>query len=84
MDTITFITVKTRSEVVSALAALREEWSAVSDDESLVGVEGSIGLFLADVVEAIGLLPEERAEVLGAGLSKDLEVFMDIPVSVAG
>ena len=68
---------------VDALAKIRKEWELTADGESLVDVEASVGLLLADIVVALGLPPVEIVQVLGAKLAGELQdIFpeMDRPL----
>ncbi len=51
---------------IAGLTRLRQEWQEAAGSKPLVEVQGSVGLLLTDVVNAIGLLPEEAAQVLGS------------------
>jgi hypothetical protein len=61
-----------RLEAIDALAHLREEWMEAADC-SLVDVETSVGLFLADVTRALGLSAEEQMQVLGSALYAEIQ-----------
>jgi hypothetical protein len=60
----------TRQQVIRAIATLRQDWEA-SAEGSLLGIEGSVGLILSDIVNLIGLKPEEQIEALGQQLYLD-------------
>lgn len=60
-----------RQAVVYALAKMRSEWQE-TDADSLVDVEASVGLLLADLGTALGLSPEELRESLGDALYQEL------------
>lgn len=53
------------------LAALRKEWEASAEGESLVCVSGSVGLILFDVTAKLGLTSDEQALVLGNQLLQE-------------
>jgi len=59
-----------RSNVIDALARLRQEWEASIDGESLIDVQASVGLLLGDVVMMIGLSRDEQVTVLGEELRR--------------
>lgn len=61
-----------RPEAIDALAHLREEWMEAVDC-SLVDVDTSVGLFLADVTRALGLNQEEQMQVLGSSLYAEIQ-----------
>ncbi len=54
-----------RDKAIDGLTRLRQEWQEAAKGKPLVEVQANVGLLLADVVNAIGLLPEEAAQVLG-------------------
>ena len=69
--------VTTRQQMVNGLARFRTDWEELANGESLIDVEGSVGLNLADVVKALGFTPSEASAVLGAELSNDVEGFIE-------
>ena len=72
MDTQFQIPLIMRPHVIDALTQIRQEWEQAADGQSLVDVQGSVGLLFADVAVAIGLTPEETKHVFGANLSGEL------------
>jgi len=62
-----------QDQVVLALARIRQEWELAAQGESLIQVEASVGLLLADLVTALGFPPVERVQVLGQRLVDDLQ-----------
>jgi hypothetical protein len=65
-----------RPNVITALIQIREDWEVAADGDSLVDVRGSVGMLFGDIVDAVGLTYEERCQVLGENLSKDLNEIM--------
>ena len=61
-----------RTNVVSALANLRQEWQDAAD-RSLMSVHGNVALLLADVTMSIGLDTIEQMQVMGADLTQELD-----------
>jgi hypothetical protein len=61
-----------KSQIISALANIAEQWQEAAEGESLVDVQTSVGLLLFDVLLAIGLNREEQETVLGAGLRREV------------
>ena len=55
-----------RDAAIDGLTCLRRDWQEAAEGRPLAEVHGNIGLMLADVVHAIGLLPEEAAQILGS------------------
>ena len=53
-----------RLDVIGSLARLREEWQEAVDGQSLIDVQGSVGLLLGDVVMLLGLSADEQSAVL--------------------
>jgi len=56
-----------RDAAIEGLTRMRQEWQDAANGAPLNGVQTSVGLLLLDVVNAIGLLPEEAALVMGEG-----------------
>ena len=54
-----------RDNAIDGLIRLRQEWQEAANGKPLAEIQGSIGLLLADVVAALGFLPEEAALILG-------------------
>jgi hypothetical protein len=66
--------VKTR--VVESLALLRKEWEAAAEGESLLNIEGSVGLLLFDIVNRLELTVEEQRVLLGKDLFDEMASFL--------
>jgi hypothetical protein len=62
--------------IVATLARIRKEWQEATGSSSLIDVEGSIGLLLADVINGIGLATEEQVQVLGRDPFQELQDFL--------
>lgn len=62
-----------QDQVVLALARIRQEWELAAQGESLIQVEASVGLLLADLVMALGFPPVEKEQVLGPELAGQLQ-----------
>lgn len=54
-----------RIRVIAGLLRLRRELEMVAEDEKLTLAETWQGMLLADVVQAIGLSPDEQRATLG-------------------
>lgn len=65
MSMVKVVRILDRDEAIAGLTRLREEWQDAANGAPLSDVQASVGLLLVDVVNAIGLLPEEAAQVLG-------------------
>ncbi len=73
-----------RSTVVDVLACIRQEWEEAAG-ESLVGIQGSVGLILADLVSGLALRPSEQIQVLGSALHAELQgILVTIPENGKG
>lgn len=68
-----------RIQTITALATLRQEWQAAAQGESLLNVEGNVGLFLADLVNTLGLSAHEQIVVLGQALFDELRDLLNAP-----
>ena len=62
-----------RPNVVEVLANFRQEWELSADGESLVDIQGSIGLILFDLVIGLALIRYEQVQVLGSTLFQELQ-----------
>ena len=60
-----------RAEVVSALAHFRCAWEEAAGDQSLIDIEVSLGMLLADVAISLHLSGDELKAVLGERLKAD-------------
>lgn len=69
-----------RDLAIAGISQVRQEWQSLAGDQSLLDVQGSVGLLLADIAQAIGLEPEERVCALGPDLVMDYEDFLSIQV----
>lgn len=69
-------TSSTQSNIVKVLTTLRSEWENVANGQSLVTVNGSIGLILFDIVGRLGLSTEDASVLLGPKLFIELTELM--------
>jgi hypothetical protein len=65
-------------ELVPTLAKLRYEWQQAANGESLLDMDANVGLMLADIVNSLGLTPQEQARVLGKELLGELSAMLEI------
>lgn len=68
-----------RFEFVESLARIREEWQAAANGDSLLDLEGNVGLFFADIVNGLGLRSDEQAKVLGPTLFQEMQELLNSP-----
>ncbi len=61
------------SQIVDAIAKIRQEWEQAANGESLTDISGSVGLLLADLVSAMGLTPDEQVQALGIDLYSETQ-----------
>ena len=66
-------------QVIHALANFRREWQSAAGDTSLLTIQGSVGLILADLVRELGLPAETQIEILGADLFTEVQEKLDSP-----
>ena len=66
-------------QLVSTLTRIREEWQEAAGSSSLIEVEGNVGMLLADVINGVGLQHDERIQVLGADLFREMQDFLNSP-----
>ena len=74
------IVIMARPQMVNAIARIRKDWE--QEDESLVDIEASVGLILADVVEALGFSEEEKLAALGPSIYVDIQQLMQVTYSI--
>ena len=68
-----------RDQAIQGLATLRESWQEAAADQSLLEMESSVGLLLADMARAIGLYPEEQEKALGDELYQEILALEEQP-----
>ncbi len=66
-----------RAQVVHALADFRREWQKMVQGKSLVDVQASVGLMLADIADRLELNPQERHAMLGGKLINQINCVME-------
>ena len=76
--TVRVIRIIDRDEAIAGIAQIRQEWEDLAGDQSLIQVNGSVGLMLADIVQALGLTTEEQTQALGPDLAQ--EIYSPIPI----
>lgn len=73
------ITHPPQSHIISALARVRQEWQDAAQGDSLLSIEGNVGLILADLVNGLDLSTEAQIEVLGADLFREVQFLSNAP-----
>jgi hypothetical protein len=68
----------TRTQILESLASLRQDWEKAANGESLLHIEGSVGLILHDFAANLNLTVEERQLLLGASLSEEVSAFFEM------
>lgn len=68
-----------RTQIVSTLSRLRQEWQEATDKASLLETNGNIGLVLADLINGFGSNAEDQCRILGADLFQELRDFLYAP-----
>jgi hypothetical protein len=69
-------TVISRQHAVAALTHLCQEWQQAANGISLVHVEASVGMLLADIAMSLGLTSIEQLQVFGADLAGEIEYIL--------
>lgn len=69
--------VSERMRFVLALTQFREEWQETIDGGSLLKVEVSIGLVLADIAERLEMTAQERHVFLGSKLAQEVDLYLE-------
>ena len=68
-----------RTQIISTLSRLRQEWQEATDGASLLETNGNIGLVLADLINGFGLNAEDQNRILGTELFQELRDFLYAP-----
>jgi hypothetical protein len=71
-----------QDQVLIAITRIRQEWQEAVGNPSLIAVEGNMGMLLADLINGIGLGPEEQIQILGNELFQELQDFLRSPVQL--
>ena len=69
-----------RMQLVNALTRIRQEWQDATSGESLLEVEGNMGMLLADLVNNVGLSIDEQVQVLGTELFQEMQELLRSPL----
>ena len=66
-----------RVRVVQALAKFRKDWQVIAQGKSLLEVESSVGLILADIADVLELSSQERHVLLGGKLINQVNSLLE-------
>lgn len=69
-----------RMQLVNSLTKIRQEWQDATSGESLLEVEGNMGMLLADLINNIGLSIDEQTQVLGTELFQEMQELLRSPL----
>lgn len=64
-------------QVIGALTLIRQEWQDAANGNSLLEIEGNVGLMLADRINHLHLPSDLQAKVLGNELFQDVQDFLN-------
>ena len=74
------VTPHPKTQIISVLATMREEWQQSAQGASLLDMEANVGLMLADLVNCLNLTEQEQEQVLGRDLFNELQkLFFKYP-----
>jgi len=68
-----------RFQLVTTLSRIRQEWQDAANGNSLIEVEGNMGMLLADLINGIGLRTSEQIQILGTDLYQEMQDFLRSP-----
>ena len=68
------------AQMLESLVSLRQDWEKAANGESLLHIEGSVGLILHDFATKLNLTLEERQLLFGASLSEELSAFLAMQI----
>jgi hypothetical protein len=71
-----------RNRMLQSLADFRREWQSLVEGKSLLEVNASVGLLLADIADRLDLNPQERHAMLGGKLINQVNSFMEQRIEV--
>jgi hypothetical protein len=71
-----------REAIINILACLRQEWEAAAEGQSLIDIQASIGLTLADIVFSLGFTRDEEDRILGERLRYEALFTQDERVEI--
>jgi hypothetical protein len=71
-----------RNRLVQSLADFRREWQNLVEGKSLLEVDASVGLLLADIAGRLDLNPQERHAMLGGKLINQVNAFLEQRIEV--
>ena len=63
-------------QLVTTLSRIRQEWQDAANGNSLIEVEGNMGMLLADLINGIGLRTSEQIQILGTDLYQEMQDFL--------
>ena len=66
-------------QIVTTLSRIRQEWQDAANGNSLIEVEGNMGMLLADLINGIGLRTSEQIQILGTDLYQEMQDFLRSP-----
>ena len=66
-----------RAQIVQSLADFRREWQKMSEGNSLVEIQASVGLMFSDIADRLELNPQERHTMLGGRLINQVNCLME-------
>jgi hypothetical protein len=69
--------VTTRMKVIESLTKFRQEWQSLANGQSLLDVQASVGLILADIIDKLELTEQEKVIVLGRKLINQVDAFSE-------
>jgi hypothetical protein len=68
-----------RTQLISTLSRLRQEWQEAASGESLLNIDANVGLMFADLVNAFGLSIHEQSLTLGPELFGEMQEILASP-----
>ena len=68
-----------RTQIISTLSRLRQEWQEATEGACLLETNGNIGLVLADLINGFRLSAGEQNQILGNELFHELRDFLYAP-----
>jgi hypothetical protein len=68
-----------RTQLISTLSRIRQEWQDAAGSNSLIEVDGNMGMLFVDLINGVDLGFTEQVQVLGTDLYQELKDFLHSP-----
>ena len=70
--------IKSQIPISSALTKIRMEWQEAACGDSLLCIEGNVGLILMDLINVLEIPVDEQVTILGTELFDEMQSLINI------